>query len=303
MTSAAPSKLVLPAPPTVDAAGLAAAYAHCAAITRGAQTNFALAFALLPKESRRGIRVFYAFSRLLDDAVDEAGTTEERQARLDGLRTELDAAYAGTATHPVFVALADTARRFRIDRAHLDELAVGVGMDLTNRRYATFDDYRLYCYRVASVVGLVCLRLFGCEDPAADGPAVDLGLAMQFTNVARDVGEDFERDRIYIPQEELERFGVTEAALAAKRVDAPFLKLMRFQVERARDYFRRGRELLPLLPRRSRVCPAVLAGGYEASLRRIEARGFDVLHGRTSSSKATKLRIAMSAWLRATLLP
>lgn len=303
MTSAAPSPLVLPKAPSVDAAALAAAYDHCAHVTRDAQTNFALAFAMLPRESRRGIRVFYAFSRLLDDAVDEGGTVPERQARLAGLRAELDAAYAGSATHPVFVALADTARRFKIDRAHLDELVVGVGMDLDTRRYATFEDFRLYCYRVASVVGLVCLRLFGCEDPAADGPAADLGLAMQFTNIARDVGEDFERDRIYIPQAELERFGVTEAAIAAKHVNAPFLALMRFQVERAREYFARGRALLPMLPRRSRVCPAVLAGGYEAILTRIERRGYDVLHGRTNISQATKLRIALGAWLRATLLP
>ena len=290
--------LALPAPPAVNAAALDAAYAHCAHITRDAQTNFAWAFAMLPRASRRGIRVFYAFSRQLDDAVDEGGSVDEQQARLDTLRKKLDAAWTGTTEDPIFVALADVARRFRIDRGHLDELVTGVGMDITIRRYATVEEVRTYCYRVASVVGLVCLRLFGCENPAADGPAIDLGLAMQLTNICRDVGEDLQRDRIYLPQDELERFGVTETNMRAGVVDDAFRACMQFQVGRAREYFDRGRALLPLLPRRSRVCPAVLAGGYQAILRRIERNGYDVLHGRTRLGRASKLRVLVGAWLR-----
>lgn len=292
-----------PVAPRVDAAALAAAYAHCARVTRDAHTNFAWAFATLPRDARRSIRVFYAFSRVLDDAVDAGGPEgsriDARRARLDALRAELDRAWAGAATEPVFVALADVARRFGIDRALCDELVVGVAMDLDTRRYATFADTRRYCYRVASVVGLVCLRLFGCHDPAAEAPAVDLGLAMQLTNICRDVGEDLARDRIYLPQDELERFGVREAALRGGVVDDAFRACLAFQVARAREHFARGRALLPLLPRRARACPAALAGGYEALLRRIEARGYDVLHGRVALSRVAKLRVVVGAWVRA----
>lgn len=291
--------VIAPVPPAVDAATLSAAYAHCARVTRDARTNFAWAFATLPRDSRRAIRVFYAFSRVLDDAVDAGGGVDERRARLDALRAELDRAWAGAPTEPVFVALADVARRFGVARAHCEELLDGVAMDLDTRRYPTFADTRTYCYRVASVVGLVCLRLFGCDDPAAEAPAIDLGLAMQLTNICRDVGEDLARDRVYLPQDELARFGVTEAALRAGTVDDAFRACVRFQVARAREHFARGRALLPLLPRRARACPAALAGGYEAILRRIEARDYDVLHGRVALSRFAKLRVVAGAWVRA----
>ena len=291
--------VIAPAAPAVDAATLAAAYAHCARVTRDARTNFAWAFATLPRDARRAIRVFYAFSRLLDDAVDAAGPPDACGVRLDALRAELDRAWTGAATAPVFVALSDVARRYRIDRAHCEALVEGVAMDLDTRRYATFEATRAYCYRVASVVGLVCLRLFGCEDPAADAPAVDRELAMQLTNICRDVGEDLARDRVYLPQDELARFGVTEASLRAGVVDDASRACLAFQVARARDHFARGRTLLPLLPRRAPACPAALAGGYEAILRRIEARGYDVLHGRVALSRLAKLRVVAGAWVGA----
>ena len=174
--------------------------------------------------------------------------------------------------------------------------------DLTATRYQNFEELRTYCYHVASAVGLICIEIFGYTDPRAREYAVDLGLAMQLTNIVRDVEEDLRRDRVYLPQEDLERFGYSEERLFAGEIDDSFRQLMRFQVERARSYFRSGLRLLPLLSPRARPCPAVMARMYMRILDRAEAAGFNVLNARPSLSKREKLFVMAQAWMQ-TLLP
>ena len=175
-------------------------------------------------------------------------------------------------------------------------------MDLERRRYETFEELRAYCYGVASVVGLICVQVFGYKDPRARECAVDLGLAMQLTNILRDIQEDAARGRIYLPQEEMERFGYTNDELLHGVVNARFQELMRFQVARARHYFESGKRLLPLLPLTSRACPSILGGIYSRSLNRIEARDYDVFASRVSLSTQEKLLLVTRLWLQS-LIP
>ena len=177
-------------------------------------------------------------------------------------------------------------------------MARGVEMDLTLSRYETFEDLATYCYRVASVVGIICIHIFGFTDPVAREYAVDLGLGMQLTNILRDIKEDAEMDRVYLPQEELRRFEYPEEALMAGETSDEFTRLMRFQVARARGYFDSGKRLLPLLPVRSRACPAVLGGLYSRVLDRIEQRDYDVFERRVSLPTREKLFLAVRLWLQ-----
>ena len=172
-------------------------------------------------------------------------------------------------------------------------------MDITKSRYSTFEELSEYCYRVASAVGLICIEIFGYTDPCARQHAIDLGLAMQLTNILRDVDEDLERGRLYIPGEDLERFGCSEEDILLHRTGESFREMMRFQVERARDYFQRGKRLLPLLSPRSRVCPAMLHGLYSRLLDRIEAVDYNVFGGRISLGTHEKLGLLAKLWLNA----
>ena len=278
------------------------AYAECRRIAREQAKNFYYAIITLPPSKRGAICAAYAFCRLCDDAADEPMPLEEKLARLAEIRRELSEAAATESTQPVFLALADTMARFRIPQELFEEVVRGVEMDLTTNRYRTFDELRTYCYRVASVVGLVCIEIFGYRDPVARDHAADLGLAMQLTNILRDVQEDLDRDRIYIPLEEMERFGYTEEELRGGVVNDAFLHLMRFQAERARHYFQSGLRSLPLLSPRSRTCPAVLAAIYQRILDRIEAQDFNVFDSRTSLSGREKYILTAKTWLKS-LLP
>ena len=172
-------------------------------------------------------------------------------------------------------------------------------MDITKTRYATFEELSEYCYRVASAVGLICIEIFGYNNPCARQHAIDLGLAMQLTNILRDVDEDLERDRLYIPGEDLARFGCSEEDILLRRTSDGFRDMMRFQVERARDYFQRGRRLLPLLSPRSRTCPAMLHGLYSRLLDRIEAAEYNVFGERISLSTPEKLGLLAKLWFNA----
>ena len=169
-------------------------------------------------------------------------------------------------------------------------------MDLTQTRYRTFDELRDYCYKVASVVGLISIEVFGYRDPAAREYAVDLGIAMQLTNILRDIKEDAQRGRVYIPLDELESFGYSERDLQGSVVNGAYRDLMRFQVDRARSYFASGRRLMPALPLNSRACPAVLAALYSAILDRIEAAGFDVFQERIGLTTKRKLLLTARVW-------
>jgi len=273
------------------------AYEACRTITRREAKNFYYAFLTLPAAKRRAIYAAYAFCRLCDDSVDEETSAESKLTALTDLKTNLQAAYSGNSASPVYLALADVAKHYDIPQDYFQEIILGVESDLVKDRFANFEELREYCYRVASVVGLICLQIFGYEDDGAKEYAVDLGLAMQLTNIIRDVREDLDMGRVYLPQDEMAQFGYTEEDLRNCVRNQAFLDLMRFQSQRAREYFDRGFKLLPYLSRRSRACPAVLGALYSKVLDRIEASDYDVLETRMSLSKAEKIRITATTWL------
>ena len=282
------------------------AYDWCRDLTRREAKNFYYAFITLPPAKRRAIYATYAFCRLCDDAVDEDVPLPRKLELLTGLRTQLEAAFASEdpnrqSMEPVFQALAHSSAAYGIEPGLFQDIISGVESDLTATRYRDFEELRTYCYHVASVVGLVCIEIFGYTDPRARQYAIDLGLAMQLTNIIRDVEEDLARDRVYLPQEDLQRFGYSEERLFAGEMDDSFRELMRFQAERARSYFRSGLRLLPLLPSRARPCPAVMARMYMAILDRAEAADFNVFNRRPSLSKREKLFVMAWAWMQSIL--
>ena len=282
---------------------LAAAYEECRQITRREARNFYFAFLTLPAPQRRAIYVAYTFCRYCDDSVDAAGSDDQKLARINTLRRQLDETYSGRSASSLFIGLADVAATYSIPQDYFQEVLNGVESDLVKTRYADFNELRRYCYQVASAVGLICIHIFGYRGgEAARQRAIDLGLAMQLTNICRDVMEDWDFGRIYLPQDEMARFGVTEDSIDAGQVTPEFADLMAFQVSRARDYFASGRRLLPHLPRRSRACPAALGLIYGRVLDRIESTGYQVLKGRVSLSRGEKLRLMARAWLTGPLL-
>ncbi len=274
-------------------------YRYALRLTRAAARNFAYSFWFLTPERRRSIAAVYAYSRRLDDCVDSAvdGSVDPRIAWQDLER--LRALLTGGEDDPLAPALKDTIRRFTIPLEPFHDLIAGMEMDLEQRRYATFEDLRAYCYHAASTVGLICIEIFGNDGPGTHAPAIDLGIAMQLTNVLRDVPEDLRRGRIYLPGEDLERFGYPEEDLGRQVVNERFRELMAFEVGRARQYFRRAEGLLPHLSPESRRCPALLAEFYQAILDRIERAGYDVFRRRPRLSVIQKLSIAGASLLRA----
>jgi len=276
-------------------------YRESREITRREAKNFYYAFLTLPQERRRAIYVAYAFCRYCDDAVDTAESVDQKMATLESLHASLNDAYTGRTSDPLFLALADVADRHDIPEEYFKQVIHGVESDLTKVRYQDFEELRSYCYQVASVVGLICLQIFGYKDDSAREHAIDLGLAMQLTNIARDIQEDLGLGRIYLPQDEIARFGYSEEALEAGIVNESFIDLMRFQAQRARGYFDSGFKLLPYLSPRSRACPAVMGQLYSKVLQRIEEAEFDVFQHRISLSKTEKLRVTAQTWFTSML--
>jgi phytoene synthase len=272
---------------------LQAAYRYCQDLAKQEAKNFYYGFVLLPPAKRQAIYASYAFARRCDDIVDNDLEPHETARQLAEYRSRLEQCLQGHPSGPIFLALQDTILRYRIPPEYFWQLIDGVEMDLTVRRYPTFADLRRYCYGVASTVGLISIEIFGYRDgQQARQHAEDLGIALQLTNILRDIREDAERDRIYIPQDEMKRFHCSEANILGGIANEASLQLMQFQVERAREYFERGRKLLPLLPRRSRACTAVLQGIYSRILERIEAQPSAVLRERVSLSGGQKLALA-----------
>lgn len=279
------------------------AYDYCRRVAKEQAKNFYYAFRTLPASRRRAIYAAYAFCRFCDDIADEDIPHSEKVRLFGRTRELLHSGHDGDAVEPVFRALHDARRAFDIPLRYFEEIIEGVEMDLTWTRFRSFDELRSYCYKVASTVGLICIEVFGYSEPRAKEHAVDLGLAMQLTNIIRDVKEDLQRGRIYIPLDEIARFGYSEGELMRGVVNEPFLRLMRHQAERARGYFARGRRLLPLLPARSRPCPAVLHAIYSALLDRIEDEGFRVFDGRITLQTRDKLLLTATTWARSLLPP
>jgi len=309
---------------------LTEAYRICVRITRREARNFYYAFLPLPGKQRRAVYALYAFCRAADDVVDSdepAGSPESitlgshfsaaqpnglaghdeallerKRAGLARLRERLVKAAAGDPEDGPDLALADAIASFGVDPDDLGDVLAGMKMDLTLSRIETFDELRAYCYYVASAVGLATLPILNDGVPPTDAMrnvAVDLGLGMQLVNILRDVAEDLDRDRVYLPREEMDAFGVEEANLRRRSMNDPLRALLAHQADRAAEYLARGRRLLPHLPRRGRQCPWLLAELYGRILSRIRTAEYDVFRERIALPKREKLALLVaSRWSR-----
>jgi phytoene synthase len=268
-----------------------------ARLTRQSKTNFYYAFRILPEDKRRAIYALYAFCRSVDDCVDELDG--EREAGLARWLAEVERAYAGRPDTELGRELAEAVTRFPIPRGAFEDIVAGCRMDLDTRRYASFAELRVYCERVASAVGLASIEIFGYHDPRTREYAVELGLALQLTNILRDVASDAERDRLYLPLEDLARFGVAEQALlaAARDVGAPrpagLSQLLAFEADRARSHYATAARLLPERDRRSMLAAEIMGAIYRAVLEAWARRGHPIAGPRVALRKPRKLWIAL----------
>jgi phytoene synthase len=271
---------------------------YCQQKAAASGSSFYYSFLFLPPERRRAITALYAFCREVDDVVDECSDAAVAQAKLAWWRKELAAAFHGEPQHPVARALAEVAPTFCLAESRLAEIIDGMEMDLRHNRYPTFDALKVYCHRVAGVVGLLSAAIFGYGDPRTLEYAADLGMAFQLTNIVRDVGEDARRDRVYLPLDELARHGVAvDDILQARQSDA-FRRLMEFQIGRALEYYRAALEKLPAADRKAQRAGLVMAAIYQATLDEIRRDGCRVLTQRVSLTPVRKLWIAWKTWMK-----
>ncbi|GAC1433665.1 MAG: phytoene/squalene synthase family protein [Chloroflexota bacterium] len=288
---------VVGAPPT--AADLAAAYASCAAIIRNKAHSFHLATRFLPAEKRRAVIVLYAFYRTVDDLCDEEAPTSPATATaaLAGWRAWLAAGAPADERDPLRYLLGGVIARYGVPTRYLLELLDGVCSDLEPRRLRTFAELEHYCYQVAGTVGLVMAHVLGVRHARAYGAARDLGIAMQLTNIIRDVGEDLERGRLYLPEEDLRRFGCDPRCLEDGNADAAFSALLAFQIGRARAYYRRGLGGVADLSPKCQM-PVALAGHlYQAILHKVELQHYDVFSRRARTTRVDKVVVAARVYL------
>lgn len=256
-------------------------------------SSFYYSFLFLPEQQRNAITALYAFCREVDDVVDECSNTEVARAKLEWWRNEINALYSGSPQHPVTQALSSSLQHFSLEKRHFDDILDGMLMDLEIFSYNSFEDLRLYCYRVASVVGLLTVEIFGYSDPATLNYATDLGMAFQLTNIIRDVREDAERGRIYLPLEDLQRFSVSTDDILSFNDSKNFRSLMQFQSDRAHQYYKNAYSLLPDTDRYTQRGGIIMASIYESLLQEMDDDGLDVLRTRT---RLTPLRKFWIAW-------
>jgi 15-cis-phytoene synthase len=265
--------------------------------TNARVTNFYYSFVFLPPEKRQAIEAVYAFARRGDDVADSGLEPEAAGLEIARYRQALDQCYAGNGETPELKALAESVARFRIPRQHFEDLILGLEMDLRGARYETFDDLALYCYRVASTIGLIAVEIFGYTNPRARDYAVNLGMALQIVNILRDLQSDAQRGRLYLPREDLEQFGVRPDEILGGNFTDPFIELMQFECDRARRYFGLAREMLPLEDRRSMIAAEIMAAIYWRILKRIQLRRYNVFGGRIRLSRPLKFWTALSVYL------
>jgi squalene synthase HpnC/squalene synthase HpnD len=283
---------------SVTGSGVIASYAECRRVARASASNFYYAFFMLPSAKRNALCALYAYMRLVDDVSDSVGSMTDKQRRLARWRAALDAAISGDVSgHPILPAFADTIARFYIPPRYFHDLISGAEMDLTVGEYPTFDRLREYCYRVAGTVGLTCLHVFGFDDPHAPDLAEKLGIAFQLTNILRDVSNDYEMGRVYLPVEDLRQFGVRRESLARGPMTPELRSLLEFEAARAWSHYREGVELIPHVHADARAALWALARIYSSLLRRIEARGYDVFSERVRLSTPEKTAILLRARL------
>lgn len=260
-------------------------------------SSFYYSFLFLPKPRREAITALYAFCREVDDIADECADATLARTKLEWWRTELANTFAGHPSHPVSQALLPAIRAYDLALEQFEEIIDGMEMDLQYVRYADFKALQLYCYRVASVVGQLAAAIFGYRDRKTLKYAHDLGMAFQLTNIIRDVGEDARRNRIYLPQDELAQFGVSESDLLQGRASAGFHALMAHQVARARAFYQQALQALPAQDRKSQRSGLVMAAIYRKLLNEIERDDFRVLHQRITLTPLRKLWIAWRTWV------
>jgi phytoene synthase len=274
---------------------LLASYKSAEAVARS-RSNFYYSFVVLPIEKRRAFCAVYAFMRYCDDISDGDAGFETKRAMLKDWRARLDAAYAGSVQdNPILPAFRDSVNRFSIPAQYFHWIIDGAEMDLDIAEYRTFEDLYRYCFHVASAVGLVCLQIFGFADERAKKYAEQCGIAFQLTNILRDVKEDAESGRIYLPTEDLRKFGYTPEELRKGVVDERFRKFMRFEEERAREYYAAARNLLPLIEASSRPALWAMIRIYERILDKIVEQQFDVFRRRVHLAGTEKISIALKA--------
>jgi phytoene synthase len=309
-----------PMPWTPAAPQLVMAYSVCKGITRAAAKNFYYAFMVLPRRKREALCAVYAFMRRCDDITDDATLSlPERRQKLEHWLDALHHAQMGNPTdEPILLALTDAQRRYQIPAGLLDELAHGTAMDVEavvdensqgansstpalTVQYKTFEDLRLYCYRVASVVGLVCIHIFGYRNPEAEPLAERCGLAFQLTNIIRDVKEDAALGRVYLPEEDLAKFGLTVADLLSTPDAARLRPLLAMEADRAREFYQAGEQLIPYIAEDSQPALWVLINIYQKLLEKIALRQYDVFNGKISLTVSEKLRVlGKGFWMRVT---
>jgi phytoene synthase len=272
---------------------------YCKQKAAASGSSFYYSFLYLPAERRRAIIALYAFCREVDDAVDEPGDAQLAAAKLAWWRSELANLFAGRPQHPVTKALAPHTQSYSISLEKLSEIVDGMEMDLTQTRYLDWPALERYCYRVAGAVGILAAGIFGYRDARTLDYAKDLGIAFQLTNIIRDVGEDARKNRIYLPMEDLKRFGLPAAEILKLKETPGFKALMQFEAERARGYYARALAALPGADRRAQRPGLIMAAIYRALLTELERDGFPVLTHRVSLTPLRKFWIAWRTWLAA----
>lgn len=268
-------------------------------LTRKSRSNFFYAFLCLPRRQREAIYAVYAFCRIVDDAVDLGADRDAQRREIARWREEIGRVYSGAPAHPAGERLQHAVRAFPIPRSVLEEIINGVEMDVDHAGYGTFEELYRYCYRVASAVGLACIEIFGYRDARARDYAVNLGIALQLTNILRDVQADARAGRVYLPEDDLRRFGVTAGDLGAGRYTPAFVQLMNWEAGRAREYYERAWSALPAADARTLFAAEIMGRTYFALLQTLEARRFQVFGTRVTVSTWRKLSIALTCWLAA----
>lgn len=285
------------------------AYEYCESVTKFHAKSFYFAAKFLPKHKQKAVFPIYAFCRHVDDEIDEIGDGDEAEAvkSVENWKTNLNFIYekhnkprtANNEQLQVFIAWQDLLKNYKIPQNLPLELVQGVLMDTTIKRYETFDELYVYCYRVASTVGLMSSEILGYSEKIALDYAEAMGIAMQLTNILRDIKEDAEIGRIYIPQKDLQKFGVSEAQIFANKFDLKFRQLMKFQVERAREFYEKGEKGIPLLEKDSRFTVLLASRIYSKILDEIEKMDYNIFLKRAHTSKSQKLLSIPKIWLEA----
>lgn len=260
-------------------------------ITSRSRSSFSSSFFFLPPEKRLAIQRVYAFFRVIDDVVDEEADPFKQRALLDSWKKELIQAYSQESSVPLLQELMQSIRRFSIPQDYFLELISGCEMDITKKRYQNFDELYEYCYRVASIVGLVCMKIFEYESPTSQESAIHLGLALQLTNIIRDVGVDLQKNRIYLPEEDLQKFKVTETDLHKGEVNQAIIQLLNFQYDRAQTYYERGFSEFKKDSAKKLLAARMMGVVYRSLLEKIKRKNFPVLHKRVRLNPLEKSSI------------